>query len=281
MVKVIELLAYENTAPRPGTNLRKFIGVTIHDTGNPSPTADAKAHAELLRGAWKTRDTSWHYAVDQDVAYRSIPEDEVSWHAGDGANGTGNNETVSIESCVNAGADYNKTMANMAWLAADILFRHGIKQAATHLFQHNHWSGKDCPKYIRDHLLWDRFVANVQTELFGMWANTEVEKVKIPSTMFRVIDPVFVKAGPDIGKTPTIRLRPYDEVFVGTELTEADGYVWVRSSEGWTALGTSDGSEYYLRVEMDVSEYTKQINDLKKALADATARIAGAKLALG
>ena len=169
MVKIIELLAYVDTAPRPGTKLRGFRGVTIHDTGNPSATATAKAHADLLRGSWKTRDTSWHYAVDQDEAYRSIPEDEVSWHAGDGESGSGNNETVSIETCINTGGNYELTLANTAELAADILFRHGAKYAEAHLFQHNYWSGKNCPAVIRANNLWQPFVAAVQQWLTTMW----------------------------------------------------------------------------------------------------------------
>lgn len=125
--------------------------------------------AELLRGSWKTRDTSWHYAVDQNEAYRSIPEDEVSWHAGDGANGTGNNETVSIETCINTGGHYEATLANAAELAADILFRHGARYAEGHLFQHHDWSGKNCPAVIRANNLWQPFVAAVQQRLTTMW----------------------------------------------------------------------------------------------------------------
>lgn len=167
-MKINQLFAYENTAPRPGKKLRAFRGVTIHDTGNPSPTANARAHAELLRGAWKTVDTSWHYCVDDHSIWQSIPEDEVSWHAGDGAEGVGNNETISIETCINEGGDYTGTLSIAAWLAADILCRHGAETSAGRLFQHFDWSGKNCPRIIRQQGLWAGFLASVQGRLAAM-----------------------------------------------------------------------------------------------------------------
>lgn len=165
MVNVTYLNAFKGTAPRPGIMLRAFRGITIHDTGNPSATADAQAHADLLRGSWQTRDTSWHYAVDDHSIFQSIPEDEVSWHAGDGSSGVGNNETISIETCVNEGGDYQKTMALTADLCADILLRRGIKDATSRMFQHFEWTGKNCPAYIRANGLWPVLLTMVQNRI--------------------------------------------------------------------------------------------------------------------
>jgi hypothetical protein len=282
MVKVIELLAFPNTAPRPGTKLRRFKGITIHDTANFSPTADAKAHADLLRGAWKTRDTSWHYAIDQDVAYRCIPEDEVTWHAGDGVNGVGNNETISIESCVNVGNDYVRTMGNMAELCADILFRRGIKYSEAYLFQHNQFSPekKNCPAYIRNHNLWEPFKAAVQQKLSARWAVEEGEHMLIPNLKFKVTDPegVAVKPAPDIGVTKA--LTPglsYGAEIVGTELRVAYDYLWVKHSRGWSAIGTASLSEVYMQSAGDDTSLREQLNQAQIQITGQAQRLVNAK----
>lgn len=142
-------------------------------------TANAKAHTELLRSGWRDKDVSWHYSVDDHSIYRSIPEDEVAWHAGDGSQGTGNNETVAIETCVNDGNNYDLTLAHAADLAADILFRHGAKTVEDHLFQHADWYKKDCPHVIRSKGLWDPFCEAVQLRLTALWAPPEPEPYTI------------------------------------------------------------------------------------------------------
>lgn len=184
MIPIIEMLTTQPAA-RSGIKLRAFRGVTIHDTANLSPTATAKAHAELLVSRVGV-DTSWHYAVDQDGAYRSIPENEVAWHAGDGTNGPGNNETVSIETCVNTGGDYSRTLENAAFLTADIFYRHGVLNITDHIFQHNFWTGKDCPHRIRVEGLWPSFIQNVQEKLNAMSAPSPGLPAQPETSLYRV-----------------------------------------------------------------------------------------------
>lgn len=247
MIQIIELLAPAGSVCRPTTPLRRFRGVTIHDTGNTNATADAKAHADLLRGSWATRDTSWHYSVDDHSIYRSIPENEISWHAGDGASGVGNNETVSIESCVNDGNDYEKTIENMADLSADILFRHGVRIAGPALFQHFDWSGKNCPARIRAEKRWDGFKASVQSRLSALWEPAS-RVISIAPTAYTVTDPegVYIKAGPDIGTSPVVGFIKTGETVVADKITEIDGYVWIHIDAGWAALGEDNGGPFYM-----------------------------------
>ena len=253
MLPIIEQLTTIKMA-RPGTKLRKFSGITIHDTGNPSATADAKAHADLL----STRqgvDTSWHYSVDDHSIYRSIPEDEVAWHAGDGTSGPGNNETISIESCVNAGNDYTKTLHNMADLCADILFRKGLKTAESFLFQHNRWSGKNCPRFIRENDLWGTLITLVQNRLNekNIPATEGDASMKIFPITFVVIDPdpdgLVVRSTPGIGPTHPILKKVYkDHTFTADELATVDGYLWAKGPEGWIPLGPADFSQKWVTV---------------------------------
>lgn len=136
-----------SSGARPGIKMSKCIGVTIHNTDNTGAGADAKAHANLLKNSWKNKQQSWHFAVDEDGAYQSIPTDEIAWHAGDGGSGKGNTQTIAIEICMNSDGDLEKATDNAAQLAAQQLKEKGL--SADKLYQHHDWSGKNCPSQIR------------------------------------------------------------------------------------------------------------------------------------
>jgi len=155
---------------REGQLLHDFAGVTIHETSNWNSNANALMHAQYLRGGGQTYDVSWHYAVDSTCAYQSIPENEKAWHAGDTANGKGNAQTIAIEICDNSGGNFDQAMANAEWLAADVLYRHGVYSVNGYLFQHHDFSayGKNCPITIRDTGRWGEFCSKTQGFLNAM-----------------------------------------------------------------------------------------------------------------
>ena len=136
-----------SSGARPGIKMSKCIGITIHNTDNLGAGADAKAHANLLKNSWKNKQQSWHFAVDENGAYQSIPTDEIAWHAGDGGSGKGNTQTIAIEICMNSDGDLEKATDNAAQLAAQQLKEKGL--SADKLYQHHDWSGKNCPSQIR------------------------------------------------------------------------------------------------------------------------------------
>ena len=164
---VTEMLAPAWSQCREMQQLRSFTGVTIHETSNWSSGANAKMHALYLRGQGQYSDVSWHYSVDSTTAYQSIPESEKAWHAGDTANGTGNASTIAIEICDNRDGNFDQAMANAEWLAADVLYRHGVYSVEGALFQHNQFSayGKNCPITIRDTGRWGEFCSKTQRYL--------------------------------------------------------------------------------------------------------------------
>jgi len=167
---VNQLLAPAGTACREQQMLRSFTGVTIHETSNWSGNANARMHALYLWDAGRNNDVSWHYVVDSTTAYQCIPESEKSWHAGDTANGVGNASTISIEICDNASGNFDQAMANAEWLAADVLYRHGVYNVSGALFQHHDFSafGKNCPITIRDKGRWGEFCGKTQRYLDQM-----------------------------------------------------------------------------------------------------------------
>mgnify|MGYP002557535451 FL=1 len=162
-----------SSGARPGIKMSKCIGVTIHNTDNSGAGADAKAHANLLKNSWKNKQQSWHFAVDEDGAYQSIPTDEIAWHAGDGGSGKGNTQTIAIEICMNSDGDLEKATDNAAQLAAQQLKEKGL--SADKLYQHHDWSGKNCPSQIRagKPYNWSTFKSKVKAYYNG---NTSASK---------------------------------------------------------------------------------------------------------
>jgi N-acetyl-anhydromuramyl-L-alanine amidase AmpD len=143
-----------------------FKGVTIHNTDNSKPGADALENVRYMLDNANNMYNSWHYTVDDHQIIRSIPEDEEAMHSG---SREGNHTTVAIEICQNVDGNILKATNNAAWLAANILRRHGITRAVwkENIFQHNDWTGKDCPSQIRRGIPydWNTFVSRVNEYL--------------------------------------------------------------------------------------------------------------------
>lgn len=136
-----------------GVNSRK--SVTIHETGNRGKGANARAHARLQYNG-NSRNASWHWTVDDEVAIRSYQHNVQCFHAG---NGVGNRTSISIEICVNIDGDYNVALDNAARLTAKILREEGLD--VDDVRQHNSWSGKNCPTIIRETGRWKEFLSRV------------------------------------------------------------------------------------------------------------------------
>ncbi len=165
MVEIREILAPRGSNARSGRKLNYFRGVTIHETDNWGRGAGALSHARYLQGGGSSGFASWHYAVDDKLITRSIPEDEAAWHAGDAGRSTGGNmTTVSIEICVNPDSNYETAKQNAIELAVDILIRHDVEDAQGYLYQHTDWSGKKCPRRIIDEGAWPDFVHDCERE---------------------------------------------------------------------------------------------------------------------
>ena len=144
---------------RPGYR-RKIQYIVIHETANHSPGADAQAHADYL-AAGGDAETSWHYTVDDHQIVQHIPDNEVSWNAGDKLRENGGNlNGISIELCVNDDGDFEKTLDNGARLTAYLLDAYELDTGA--VLQHFNFNGKNCPMTIRESGRWDSFIRLVE-----------------------------------------------------------------------------------------------------------------------
>jgi murein DD-endopeptidase MepM/ murein hydrolase activator NlpD len=149
-----------------GTNT--CTSITVHETGNTSKGANAAAHGNLQANG-NSREASWHYTVDDTEAVRSYPDTAQCWHAGSREGGL---TSIAVEICVNADGDYDKALANASELVAYLRAKHSIHRAR--VYQHNHWSGKDCPTKLRASGRWDAWVATTDPTKTTSKENTAV-----------------------------------------------------------------------------------------------------------
>lgn len=133
--------------------------ITIHETANTSRGANAEMHRRFTHNGGGSEGVSFHFVVDDSEIVELLPTTENGWHAGDGANGTGNRESIGIELCVNSDGDFQKTLALGARLVARLMETRNIP--IERVVQHNHWSGKGCPANLRRGG-WQQFIRAVR-----------------------------------------------------------------------------------------------------------------------
>lgn len=154
--------------------------VTVHNAGtNGNPSAETLNKSMVSTDEQK----SWHLSVDDKGAWQGIPLNRNAWHAGDGAKGEGNRNTIAIEICCDmydsdGDGSYNdksgsvdprweKARDNGALAAAILLNKYGWD--ISRLKKHQDWKMTDGKyKYCPHHILndgWDDFVELVQTRL--------------------------------------------------------------------------------------------------------------------
>ncbi|MBN6886255.1 N-acetylmuramoyl-L-alanine amidase [Cytobacillus horneckiae] len=140
-------------------NKKKY--VTVHQTANTNPGANAQAHANL-QSNMNSRDASWHYQADDKVIIQSFDDDIECWAATDGR-GPGNTESIHIELCINSDGDYAKTIDNGAALVRHLLDKYNLD--ISRVKQHRDWYNKDCPAQLRagyKGITWSDFLNKVE-----------------------------------------------------------------------------------------------------------------------
>jgi N-acetylmuramoyl-L-alanine amidase CwlA len=146
------------------------IGICVHNTAND---ATAKQESAYIVNNPASKDTSYHFAVDDVEAYQNLPLDRNGWHAGDGANGEGNRKHIAIEICYSksGGEKFAKAEENTAELIAQLLKERnwGIERVK----KHQDFSGKYCPHRTLD-LGWDKFINMVKVKMGGSMADMTI-----------------------------------------------------------------------------------------------------------
>ena len=126
---------------RPGTRIRAT-HLTIHNTANAGPGADALMHARYLKGPdARAREVSWHFTVDDVRCIKHLPTNEKAWHAG-----SGNNKSVAIEICEHAGIDEAAATERASLLTAMLM--DALNIPPERVVPHQFWTGKNCPHIV-------------------------------------------------------------------------------------------------------------------------------------
>jgi len=148
---------------RPGYPLR-VEWVTVHETANEAPGADAEAHRRFVHAGGGPEGVSFHFVVDDREVVQLLPTTENGWHAGDGPGGPGNRTSLAVELCVHAGSDWERTQAQAARLVAALCRAFGL--GPERVVPHQRWSGKTCPRRLLA-AGFERFRAQVAAQLAG------------------------------------------------------------------------------------------------------------------
>lgn len=162
-MKIVQNLVSADKYPLKCPYSMSPIGICVHNTAND---ATAKQESTYIVSNPASKDTSYHFAVDDVEAYQNLPLDRNGWHAGDGANGEGNRKYIAIEICFSksGGEKFTKAENNTAELIAQLLKER--KWGIERVKKHQDFSGKYCPHRTLD-LGWDRFLGMIKTKLGG------------------------------------------------------------------------------------------------------------------
>ncbi len=143
-----------------GYNPYNLYWIVVHDTASTALGSNALAHANYLYNnavAGVELWVSWHFTVDDTLIYQHLPEVERGYHAGDGSTlptqggiylGGGNRNGIGIEMAINEDGDLYRTWQRTAKLVSYLLEKYGLP--VENQRYHNDFSGKDCPRTLRN-----------------------------------------------------------------------------------------------------------------------------------
>ena len=153
-IKINEKLIKYNFSSRGGEEIKYIV---IHDTGNTSKGAGADNHFLFFNAA--DRQSSAHYFVDGKQILRVIKDEDKSWAVGDGGGkyGITNENSISIEMCINSDGDFNKTYLNTLNLTKNLMNKYSI--SIENVVRHYDASRKICPNIWKENNWekWNRF----------------------------------------------------------------------------------------------------------------------------
>ena len=133
--------------------------IVIHNTAN-----DASAENEIAYMLSNSKETSFHFAVDDKKIIQGIALNRNAWHASDG-NGKGNREGIAIEICYSksGGERWLKAVENAAELTAKLLKDYGW--GIDKVTKHADYTDKHCPHRILDEYGWNNFLNLVKSKM--------------------------------------------------------------------------------------------------------------------
>ena len=216
--------------------------ITVHNTAN-----DASAMSEVSYMLGNNRKVSFHTAIDEYRAVQGIDFNRNTWNAGDGANGKGNRESISIEICYSksGGEKFIQAEKNAAEYIAGLLKKYdwGIDKVK----KHQDWSKKYCPHRTLDDG-WNRFKKMIEDHLGDedQKNNTKSYTVKITTAVLNV------RKGPGT-EYKVVTTVKNNEVYTIVETKGNWGKL--KSGLGWISLKYTTKTNAVTKTVTTVSKY--------------------------
>lgn len=185
-IKICEELITPERRNRPGNPIMAS-KITIHNTSNRNARADAIMQSHFLQdtgyytlkdlqsGEVKKQWVSWHFTVDDKIAIRHLPPNEMACHASTAAN----KSSISIEICMYEGINQEKANEKAAQLVALLCFDHAIPLEG--IVPHKFWTGKNCPELLLSN--WKAFVDKSAFYLKNLSHSTVLKNVNLESDL--------------------------------------------------------------------------------------------------
>lgn len=132
--------------------------IVVHDTGNPSIGADAKAHFDYFNGGNRSSSADI-FVDDREVWAVNDYNKYYAWHCGDGKGryGITNANSIGVEICVNQDGDYNRAIANTVNIVRTLMDE--LNVPLKNVVRHYDASRKNCPSSMSKNNWesWDKF----------------------------------------------------------------------------------------------------------------------------
>lgn len=169
---------------------KNFVSTTFHDTGNMESSADSEYRWAVNGGRAAIKSPgSYNWIVDNKKVIVTQRFDELVGHA---ANHTGNTTSYAGEQA-GIGIDFDASLDNAMWMQAGVLQSMG-RLADTSMYQHNYWSGKNCPGQIRRRGLWSYVEKTVDQRIAAIVAFISGEAVRPDPPVIQYPAPVPIPA---------------------------------------------------------------------------------------
>ena len=225
MVKYSYLPVSKNVYSRRGQDIKYII---IHDTGNTGRGAGARAHRNYV--GTNKRGASAHYFVDDKEICQFVGDSKAAGAVGDGRGryGITNQNSLSIEMCINADGDYTKTYYHTLELTKNLMAKFNIP--LDRVVRHYDASRKCCPCHMSKNnwAKWWQFKKDLQQP---MRLKIDLSKDSIAIPLGGTPNPVptptdsdeyFEKSGLKIIKVPADRI--YIQQLGGKTLRQVGAY---------------------------------------------------------
>lgn len=243
-----------------GRKLASISYITLHNTG----LVDVKAnnfHRSLKRENALTngRQASWTFTVDDAEIYQEVPTSWETWHSG---TSTGNKNSISIEMCMWSNKEkQRKTYDNSARLVAELMKMHKI--SIDKVVQHNKWSGKNCPEYLRagkHGYNWSWFIEQVKKYYNGTSTapSTSSEYKRIVGKIEVLSDTLNVRKDADFDSAVVTTLKKGQKVEV---MASKNGLYKIKEGQ-WCSAGTKYVK--FTETKTDVYEVTADTLNVRK-----------------